>query len=197
VVHGSTGWDERQQCLLGTVDFVRGQLMFRDLVLGDVFMVVVYLEYLSRYENRGLGSKHPLSYRIWCKLFQPPLHEELKSLSPKPPLPGAAASARGIFSSSIFPNFGGYIHEIQAKSLDNKEYITTLVIADRINVQAKLDLEEFLGRKEFILTINIRAGSDKEGERQEQKQEEAQEERESKKGVNKRVTFAMVNDVYR
>ena len=83
-------------------------------------------------------------------------------------------------SPSIFSDFRDYMDEINSSHL-NKEYVTTLVIPDGVTVQAKVSLEDFLGRKEFILTINISKESDK---RKREKREREKKER-AKKESNK------------
>jgi hypothetical protein len=50
--------------------------------------------------------------------------------------------------------------EISRDALENREYTTTLGLRDRVTVKATLGVEDFLGRMEFILAINIRKESE-------------------------------------
>jgi hypothetical protein len=139
----------------------------------EIFKVAVYLEDQNKY--KGPNIKHQTRYKAWCKLIKSPLTGELES---------------------SFPAFETYMDEIERQSLENKEYTATLGLSNRVTVEATLGLEDFMGRKEFILTINIRRGASKEGKPLEEKQEdsrqgETQNERNGR-GSNKTDIFSML-----
>jgi hypothetical protein len=147
-VEDSDGWDAREQRIFGVsgrgFKGVGQQVVFGNSASRSVFKVVVYLEDLSQYTYQDSGSKQQLRYKTWCKLIESPPTGEFEY----PFIP---------------PNFDAYRDEINRESLDTKEYTTTLGLPGRVTVQAVLGLEVFLGRKEFVLTINIHRGADKEG----------------------------------
>jgi hypothetical protein len=147
-VEDSDGWDAREQRIFGVsgrgFKGVGQQVVFGNSASRSVFKVVVYLEDLSQYTYQDSGSKQQLRYKTWCKLIESPPTGEIEY----PFIP---------------PNFDAYRDEINRESLDTKEYTTTLGLPGRVTVQAVLGLEVFLGRKEFVLTINIHRGADKEG----------------------------------
>jgi hypothetical protein len=140
VAESSTGWIASQRCFieLGQKNTVHEELVFRNSESGEVFIVVVYLEDLRRHSHDNSNSEVGSRYQTWCKLVEPSTPAELPS-----------------HCSFLDPRV--YRDEIKAESLVNKECIRVIVLSDRVYVEAKLGLEDFLGREEFILSISIRA----------------------------------------
>jgi hypothetical protein len=146
-VRGSEGWDSREKCISGAsrVDFnqpfesVSQQVVFGIPASREIFKVVVHLEDLSRY-TYCQGAKEQLKYATWCKLIELPTAGKLES-------------------PDVVSNFGVYIHEIICDSLEDTGYTTTLGLRGGVTVKATLGVEDFLGRTEFILTINICRGA--------------------------------------
>jgi len=123
VAQGSDGWNTDQRCFVALHKSMQGQLIFRDRESGAAFKIAINLEELGLYDSND-AAENLLRYSTWCKLIDPLLAGD----------PG-------------FVDFEGYWSEIEDESLLNTKFIKAIVLSGRVHVEAKLGVEEFLGRK--------------------------------------------------
>lgn len=116
--------------------------MFQDIERDQRFVVVTNLDIRQfRLGNQAYDVGTRCAYESWCTVI------EL--------VPGAPGAP------SLFESIVESLRQIDVLYLENKDYVATSAIQDGVVVKATLALEEFLERKEFILTVEVCSTKDK------------------------------------